>query len=707
MGKENHNIELKHDHGHDHDDKHDHDHDHRHEHKHGSSSCEYGCGHDHGDGHVHDDGCGCGHDHGAPVERREVIKVAAGFVIFAVAMVLSHTGQTILGQPVTWLFLLSYAIVGYEVLWTAVKNILKGQVFDENFLMSIATVGALLIGEFDEAVAVMLFYQVGELFQDYAVGKSRASIAGLMNIRPDYANLKWNDKITKVSPEAIEIGQQIIIKAGEKVPLDGIVLEGIASLDTSALTGESAPRVVEPGSEILSGCINENGLLTVKVTKKFGESTVSKILELVENSQDKKAKTENFITRFARYYTPAVVVLALAIAIIPPLVISGAVFSDWLYRGLLFLVISCPCALVISIPLGFFGGIGGASKCGVLIKGSNYLEALSKAEIVAFDKTGTLTKGSFKVKKLQPVQGVSEADLLKYCAYAESYSNHPIARSITKEYESSSQAGNDPADKNETDEKSIIDQSLITANEEIAGHGMRIEMQGTEILAGNQKLMKKCGITCENARNQASQESTCVHVAKEGTYLGAIYVGDELKPDAKAAVAELKREGIKKTVMLTGDAMAAARGVAEEVGVDEFYGELLPGDKVHRLEELLSETSEKGMLAYVGDGINDAPVLARADVGIAMGGLGSDAAIEAADIVLMTDEVSKLVQAKRISSKTMKIVKQNIVFAIGVKVAVLALGAFGIATMWEAVFADVGVAVIAIINATRTLRVKN
>ena len=578
------------------------------------------------------------------------------------------------------LFLIPYAVIGWDVLWKAIRNIAHGQVFDENFLMAIATVGAFALGEYPEGVAVMLFYQVGELFQSYAVGRSRQSIAALMDIRPDYANIEQDGKLVQVDPEDVAVGDTIVIKAGEKIPLDGVVLEGSSAVDTAALTGESLPRDVNPGDDVVSGCINQSGLLKVRVTKVFGESTVAKILDLVENSSSKKARAENFITRFARYYTPVVVIGAVLLAVLPPLLFGGD-WSDWLQRALIFLVISCPRALVISVPLSFFGGIGGASKQGILVKGSNYLEALAKTETVVFDKTGTLTKGTFQVTAVHPDR-ISEGELLELAALAESYSEHPISRSLREAYQKP------------------VDASRVTDVEEISGHGVRAKVDGHDVYAGNGKWMDRIGASWRNCH----RTGTVVHVAVDGEYAGHIVISDAVKPDAAAAIEALKREGVKKTVMLTGDVKAVGEAVAREIGIDEVHAELLPGDKVDQVERLLKNTSGKGKLAFVGDGINDAPVLSRADIGIAMGGLGSDAAIEAADIVLMDDKPSKLAVAVRISRKTLRIVRQNIVFALGIKLLFLALGAFGMANMWEAVFADVGVSVLAILNASRALR---
>ncbi len=612
--------------------------------------------------------------------KESMFKIAASAVIFASAQILKlpFWGELTL-------FFLSYLLVGSKVLIRAIKNILKGQVFDENFLMSIATIGAFAVGQFPEGVAVMLFYQVGELFQDMAVSRSRRSIVDLMDIRADYANLKIGEDIQKVSPEEVKIGDIIVIKPGEKVPLDGKVVEGDSAMDTSALTGESVPRNVSPGEEILSGFINKNGVLTVMVTKKFGESTVAKILDLVQNATTRKAPTENFITKFARYYTPVVVFSALAIAIIPPIIIPGSLFSDWLYRALIFLVISCPCALVISIPLGFFGGIGGASKNGILIKGSNFLEALNNVETVVFDKTGTLTKGTFKVTEIKPQNGFNNDELLKYAAYAESYSSHPIAISILKAYGEG------------------INNNEIKSYNEIAGHGVKVNVNDKIIVAGNTKLLDNENIEY----SKVDSIGTVVHVGVDGKYAGCIVISDEIKEDSKVAIANLKKLGVKKTVMLTGDNRLVANRIAESLKLDEVYSELLPHEKVEKLEMLDRQKSPNGKLIFVGDGVNDAPVLARADIGIAMGGLGSDAAIEAADVVLMTDEPSKLIGAIKIAKRTRKIVLQNIIFALGIKLLFLILAAGGVATLWEAVFADVGVAVIAILNAMRVMRIKD
>lgn len=601
-----------------------------------------------------------------------------------IAAVLFAAGSLLTLDPTAEMavFLVCYVVIGWDIVWKALTNILHGQVFDENFLMTIATIGALILGEHSEGVAVMLFYQVGEWFQSYAVSKSRKSIASLMDIRPDYANVERNGKLEQVDPEEVNIGDTIVVKPGERVPLDGKIIKGTSALDTSALTGESMPRDVEPGMEVISGCINQTGILTIQTTKKYGESTVAKILNLVENASDKKGKTENFISRFARYYTPIVVFAAIALAVLPPLV-TGQPFTVWIYRALTFLVISCPCALVISIPLSFFGGIGGASKIGVLVKGSNYLESLAHTEVVVFDKTGTLTKGSFAVSQINAVS-MKEAQLLELAAYAEDYSNHPISLSIKKAYGKK------------------IDHSRISDVQEIAGHGVRAVIDGKTILAGNAKLMDKEGI----AYIPSNAIGTVIYLACNGKYAGYIVIEDEIKADAPSAIKALKEVGVRKTVMLTGDADAVGKKVAQKLGLDQAYTELLPADKVDRVEMMLRQTTEKGKLVFVGDGINDAPVLARADVGIAMGGLGSDAAIEAADVVLMTDEPSKISAVVQIARKTIRIANENIVFALGVKILVLILGATGYANMWAAVFADVGVSVIAILNAIRAMRVK-
>ena len=613
---------------------------------------------------------------------KRILVTAVLYVALVAADHMKMISAVFTGWKMLFLYLIPYFVIGWDILYKAVRNIKNGQVFDENFLMAVATIGAFGVNEYSEAVAVMLFYQVGEWFQSYAVSKSRKSIASLMDIRPDYANIERDGKLVQVDPDEVQIGETIVVKPGERIPLDGTILKGFSTLDTSALTGESMPREVEPGMEVISGCINQTGILNIQTTKEFGESTVAKILDLVENASDKKGRIENFITRFARYYTPVVVFAALALAILPPL-ITQQPFSTWIYRALTFLVISCPCALVISIPLSFFGGIGGASKIGVLVKGSNYLEALANTEVVVFDKTGTLTKGSFAVSEIHPV-GMEEAQLLELAAYAEDYSNHPISLSI----------------KNAYGEK--IDNSRVSDVQEIAGHGVQAVIDGKTILAGNTKLMEKEHIKY----TPSSAVGTVVYLACDGKYAGCIVIEDEIKADAPAAIKLLKSAGIRKTVMLTGDADAVGKKVAGQLHLDQVYTELLPADKVDRVESLLKQKSEKGMLAFVGDGINDAPVLARADVGIAMGGLGSDAAIEAADVVLMTDEPSKIAAVMKIARKTIRIANQNIVFALGVKFLVLILGALGYANMWAAVFADVGVSIIAILNAIRAMRVK-
>ena len=608
--------------------------------------------------------------------KKEVIKVVIALILFLISLIIPFENAWInIG-----IYIISYLIVGLDVLIEAIKNIFKGEVFDENFLMTIATIGAFAIGEYPEAVAVMLFYQVGEMFQSYAVDKSRKSIASLMDIRPDFANIKKNGSIEKVSPDKINIGDIIIVKPGEKVPLDGTIVDGNSMLDTSALTGESVPREVSIGDEVLSGSINQNGLIEIKVTKNFGESTVSKILDLVENASSKKSKSENFISKFAKYYTPIVVVIAVLLAIIPPIIFKETEFIQWLYRALTFLVVSCPCALVISIPLGFFGGIGGASKLGVLVKGSNYLEALSKTEVVVFDKTGTLTEGVFEVKKVNSVD-ITKEDLIKYAAYAESFSNHPIANSLKKAY------GKD------------IDNKKISETHELSGLGVNAVVDGKEVFVGNEKLMQEKNIEYI----KCNEIGTILYVAINNQFKGTIIISDKIKADAKKAIEKLKKNNVKKIVMLTGDKKAVGESVAKELGLDEVYTELLPNNKVEKVEELMKSKSKKGKLAFVGDGINDAPVLAISDIGIAMGGLGSDAAIEAADVVLMTDEPSKVVDAIKISKKTLKIVKQNIIFAIVVKILVLILSAIGLSNMWQAVFADVGVSVLAILNALRVL----
>ena len=577
-------------------------------------------------------------------------------------------------------YIVSYTVIGWDVLWRAVRNICHGQVFDENFLMTLATVGAFLTGEYREAVAVMLFYQVGELFQSYAVGKSRKSIASLMDIRPDSANVEREGQLVEVDPEEVAVGDAIVVKPGERIPIDGVVLEGESSIDTAALTGESCPRDVVPGDDVVSGCVNRTGLLRVRTTKAFGESTVARILEMVENSSAKKAKAENFITRFARWYTPSVVIAAALLAVLPPLAMGGN-WQEWLHRALIFLVISCPCALVISVPLSFFGGIGGASRQGILVKGANYLEALANAEIVVFDKTGTLTQGVFNVTAIHP-DTCSEAQLLEMAALAENYSDHPISRSIREAY------GKE------------IDTSRVQDAKEISGRGVQATIDGKSVCVGNDKWMEEIGVKW----HPCHRIGTTVHVAIDGEYAGHLVISDEVKPDAHAAIEALRAQNVKKTVMLTGDARAVGEKTAEELGIDQVFAQLLPTDKVEHVEALMQEKSKDGKLVFVGDGINDAPVLSRADSGIAMGAMGSDAAIEAADIVLMDDKPSKIATAIRISQRTLRIVHQNIVFALVVKGIVLLLGALGISGMWEAVFADVGVSVIAILNAMRALK---
>ena len=592
-------------------------------------------------------------------------------------------GTTAFSLSMWPLYLAAYFTVGWDVLWRAVRNIKNGQVFDENFLMAVATVGAVGCGELAEGVAVMLFYQVGELFQSVAVDRSRKSISSLMDIRPDYANVEREGRLEQVDPEEVAVGDTIVIKAGERVPLDGTVLDGTSNLDTAALTGESLPRSVKPGDEVISGCVNLSGLLHVKVSKPYGESTVAKILDLVENSAAKKAKAENFITKFARYYTPAVVFAALALAILPPLLGFGA-WMDWLQRALTFLVVSCPCALVISIPLSFFGGIGGASRQGILVKGGNYLEALAAAGTVVFDKTGTLTRGNFEVTVIHP-QEMDEKELLECAALAERSSDHPIAQSILRAC------------------KELPALDRISASEEIAGHGMHVTVDGREIYAGNARLMDKIGVPITL---NCKHDGTIIHVAVDGRYMGHIVISDQIKPEAAQALKALKAAGVERTVMLTGDAQGAAQAVAAQVGVDEVHAQLLPGDKVDQVERLLKEKRPRRTLVFVGDGVNDAPVLSRADIGVAMGAMGSDAAIEAADVVLMDDDLTKLPRAVAIARKTMRIVKENTVFAIGIKFLVLGLAAIGHANMWMAVFADVGVCILAILNAGRMLRAK-
>lgn len=610
--------------------------------------------------------------------KEELRKIIISAILFAIALIVPFSNIWINRA----IFIISYIIVGFEVIKEGIENIKEGEIFGEELLMAIATIGAFAIGDFAEAVAVMLFFEVGELLEDYAVDKSKKSISELMDIRPDFANVLKDGKAQKVNPADVKIGEQIVVKPGEKVPLDGKVIEGTAMLDTMALTGESVPRRINIGEEILSGCINKDGVIKVEVQKEFGESTVTKILDLVENASNKKSKSENFITKFAKYYTPTVVIIAFILAILPPIILEGETFAKWIYRALSFLVVSCPCALVISIPLGFFGGIGGASRKGILIKGSNYLEALSKTGIVVFDKTGTLTKGVFKVQKVCPTQNISSEQLLEIVAFAENYSNHPIAKSVKEAY-----------GKN-------IDESKITKVNEISGHGISANIEEKEILVGNEKLMNEKGIKFEKCK----EVGTILYVVINNQFAGYILISDEIKEDSVKTIKDLKKNKIRKTVMLTGDRKEVAEDVAKKLEIDEVYSELLPDGKVKKVEEMIKEKDEKENLSFVGDGINDAPVLALSDIGIAMGGLGSDSAIEAADIVLMTDEPSKINEGIALSKKTMRIVKENIIFAILVKVLVLVLSAMGIATMWEAVFADVGVSIIAILNALRVLR---
>ena len=607
-------------------------------------------------------------------QKKMLWRILAAGALFLIALLIPVQGAFRL-----LLFLIPYGVIGWDVLWRAGRNLTRGQIFDEHFLMSLATIGALAIGEYPEAVFVLLFYQVGELFQSCAVGRSRRSIAALMDIRPDVARVERNGALEEVDPEEVSSGDILVITPGERVPLDGVILEGSSALDTAALTGESLPRSVSPGADVISGCINLTGLLRVQVTKPFEESTVARILELVENASGRKARAEAFITKFARYYTPAVVVAAVLLALIPPLFFQGG-WGDWLGRACSFLVISCPCALVISVPLAFFGGIGGASRAGILIKGGNYLEALANTETVVFDKTGTLTRGVFNVTAIHPEQE-READLLELAALAESWSDHPIAHSIREAYGAE------------------LDTSRVTGVEERSGRGVQVQVDGRTVCVGNDTLMEEIGI----AWHPCHQVGTTVHVAVDGVYMGHLVISDQVKEDAADAIRALRACGVRKTVMLTGDAQAVGEDVARRLGLDEVHAQLLPADKVDRVEDLLRQTSPRGALAFVGDGINDAPVLSRADIGIAMGALGSDAAIEAADVVLMDDKPSKIALAIRIARKTRSIVRQNIVFALGVKFLVLGLGAFGLANMWEAVFADVGVSVIAILNSMRAL----
>ena len=641
--------------------------------------------------------------------KKQIIQIVSAFILFIIALCAKFENIWITRA----IYLIGYLIVGGEIVLEAIKNIFKGELFDEHFLMAVATIGAIAIGEYPEAVAVMLFYQVGELFQDYAVDKSKKSITELMNIRPDYANVKRNENITKVNPEEVKIGEIIVVKPGEKIPLDGIVLEGKSMVDTSSLTGESLPRNVEKNDEILSGCINQNGTLEIKVTKEYEESTVHKILDLVENASNKKSKSENFITKFAKYYTPIVVILAVLLAVVPPFIFRLGEFTNWLYRALTFLVVSCPCALVISIPLGFFGGIGGASKKGILVKGSNYLEALANTETVIFDKTGTLTEGVFEVQKIETVKTlkqsnkiekdkkfeknnktenekdfyeIEEQELLKLVASCENDSNHPIAISVKKAY----------AEQN----NQKIDANKIKNVNELAGKGISAIIDEKEILVGNKKLMK------ENSINyiESNDVGTVLYVSINKKFAGYIVISDKIKNDSKTAISDLYKNGVNKTIMLTGDKKEVAENVSNQLGITSVFSELLPDGKVEKVEEIIKNKSPKSKVVFVGDGINDAPVLALSDIGIAMGGLGSDAAIEAADVVIMTDEPSKVSQSIDIAKKTMKIVKENIIFAIAIKIIVLILGACGVATMWEAVFADVGVSILAIINSLRMLK---
>ena len=634
--------------------------------------------------------------------KKQIIQVISALILFIIGLSVKFENIWINRA----IYLISYAIVGAEIVIIAIKNIFKGEVFDEHFLMAVATIGAISIGEYPEAVAVMLFYQIGEIFQDYAVDKSKKSITELMDIRPDYANVKREDKILKVKPEEVKINEIIVVKPGEKIPLDGIVIDGKSMLDTSSLTGESLPRSIKKDEEVLSGCINQSGTITIKVTKEYGESTVHKILDLVENASNKKSKSENFITKFAKYYTPIVVILAVMLAIIPPIILRDGNFTNWLYRALTFLVVSCPCALVISIPLGFFGGIGGASKKGILVKGSNYLEALANTETVVFDKTGTLTEGVFEVQEIKTakeiqdeklketkqepekieISEITKEELLKTVAICENDSNHPIANSVKNAY------------VKQNNEK--INTSNLKNVQEISGKGISATIEGKEVLVGNQKLMKDKDIKYI----QCKSVGTILYVSIEGKFAGYIVISDKIKQDSKEAISSLNKNGVKKTVMLTGDKKEVAEKVSKQIGIDEVYAELLPDGKVKKVEELLQKKETKGKLVFVGDGINDAPVLALSDIGIAMGGLGSDAAIEAADVVIMTDEPSKVSKSIDIAKKTMKIVKENIIFAIAIKIIVLILGACGVATMWEAVFADVGVSILAILNSLRMLK---
>lgn len=615
--------------------------------------------------------------------KKMLIRIIAAFFLLAGLMIAEHTGklESLEGSWALFvIYLIPYLVIGYDIIFKAARNIKNGQIFDENFLMMIATFGAFGVKEYSEAVAVMLFYQVGELFQSYAVGKSRQSISEMMDICPEYANIEVDGVLTQVDPDEVEIGNFIVVKPGERIPLDGVVIEGESLVDTAALTGESVPRKAAAGDEVISGCVNGSGTLKVEVTKEFEDSTVAKILELVENASSKKANVENFITKFAKYYTPVVTIGAVILAVLPPLILGGG-WGEWVQRACIFLVISCPCALVISVPMGFFGGIGAASRLGVLVKGSNYLEAVSEMTTIVFDKTGTLTKGEFKVTEILP-QGCSKEELLELAALGEGYSNHPIAGSIKEAY------------------GKTADMNRVSDAEEIAGHGIRVLIDGKEILIGNGKLMRQQHIDYVSCKSSG----TVVYVASEGVFAGAIVISDTVKDGAEEAIKRMKQAGVKKCVMLTGDRKEAAESVAAQLGIDEVYAELLPGDKVVKVEKLLENQRDKEKLAFAGDGINDAPVLTRADIGIAMGSMGSDAAIEAADVVLMDDDVRKIASTVHISRKTLRIVKQNIVFALGVKALVLALGAAGMANMWEAVFADVGVSVIAILNSMRALK---
>ena len=617
-------------------------------------------------------------------QKKMLTRILITFVIFAILFVCEHTGILAPLEGTFLLFLIylvPYLVIGYDIIYKAARNISHGQVFDENFLMMIATFGAFGVGEYSEAVAVMLFYQVGELFQGYAVGKSRQSISDMMDICPEYANIEKDGVLQQVDPDDVEVGSIIVIKPGERIPLDGVIVEGESLIDTAALTGESVPRSAKAGDEIISGCVNGSGTLKVRTTKEFDDSTVAKILELVENASSKKARVENFITRFAKYYTPVVTIGAVILAILPPLILGGG-WAEWIQRACIFLVISCPCALVISVPLGFFGGIGAASQIGVLVKGSNYLEAVAEMDTIVFDKTGTLTKGEFKVTEVQSEQ-LSKDELIELAALGEGYSNHPIANSIREAY------GKE------------LDLNRVTQTEEVAGHGIKAVIDGKTVLLGNEKLMKAEQIAYIGCKSIG----TVVYVACDGVFEGAVVISDTIKDGAKEAIRDMKQVGVRKSVMLTGDRRQTAEAVAAEIGIDEVHAELLPGDKVAQVEALLAAEGEKQKLAFVGDGINDAPVLTRADIGIAMGSMGSDAAIEAADIVLMDDDVTKIASIVKIARKTLSIVKQNIVFALAVKAIVLVMGALGFANMWEAVFADVGVSVIAILNSMRTLHI--